>query len=172
MRINEEIIIMIDIETIDGATVTTESVDTGTTAHAALENAKSATFSKFYTHFPTKPGQFGVKHFAGEVVYHADNFLEKNRDVISSSLTSTCQASTNPLVAKVFETADESSAKSKKGKTLGGQFRAQVGSPAGADPHEERHRRPGAARHFGRPQAALARVAQSSGGEEGAALDN
>ncbi len=32
MRINEEIIIMIDIETIDGATVMTESVDTGTTA--------------------------------------------------------------------------------------------------------------------------------------------
>ena len=59
---------------------------------STFSNAKSSTFSKFYTHFPTKPGQFGVKHFAGEVVYHVDNFLEKNRDVISSSLTSTCQA--------------------------------------------------------------------------------
>jgi|TARA_Y100001934_G_scaffold164363_1_gene195722 hypothetical protein len=37
MRINEEIIIMIDIETIDGATVTTESVDTGTTAIGGRE---------------------------------------------------------------------------------------------------------------------------------------
>ena len=37
MRINEEIIIMIDIETIDVATVTTESVDTGTTAIGGRE---------------------------------------------------------------------------------------------------------------------------------------
>ena len=54
----------------------------------------------------------------------------------------------------------------------GAQLQVQVGSPAGADPHEERHRRPGAARHFGRPQAAPARVAQSAGGEEGVAFDN
>uniref|UniRef100_A0A3B4WIZ2 Myosin VIIB n=1 Tax=Seriola lalandi dorsalis TaxID=1841481 RepID=A0A3B4WIZ2_SERLL len=45
--------------------------------------------------------QFGIKHFAG-VVYYDSNFLEKNRDSLSSDLIQLVETSTNKLLKLVF----------------------------------------------------------------------
>jgi myosin heavy subunit len=53
--------------------------------HSQYEENK-ATKSEYYTRNRRKPDEFGVKHFAGEVVYHCEGFLEKNKDALSPTL--------------------------------------------------------------------------------------
>ncbi|XP_040039858.2 unconventional myosin-VIIb isoform X1 [Gasterosteus aculeatus] len=53
--------------------------------------------------------QFGVKHFAGEVHYDSNGFLEKNRDAHSSDLINLMETSTNKLLKEAFHNALSSS---------------------------------------------------------------
>ncbi|XP_077994615.1 myosin-IIIa-like [Glandiceps talaboti] len=45
---------------------------------------------------------FGIRHFAGEVVYNAVGFLEKNRDSLNQNLTGCLKNSENPFINKLF----------------------------------------------------------------------
>ncbi|KAM8875074.1 unconventional myosin-VIIb isoform 1-T1 [Spinachia spinachia] len=53
--------------------------------------------------------QFGVKHFAGEVYYDSNGFLEKNRDALSSDLIHLVETSTNKLFKEAFHNVLSSS---------------------------------------------------------------
>jgi len=80
---------------------------------------------------------FAVRHFAGAVTYDTAGFVEKNRDTISTTLSTLCMEAAVPLVAKFFAeppaaepaspTSPGGGRKKKKGaKTLGAAFRAQL----------------------------------------------
>ncbi|XP_062521187.1 myosin-IIIb-like [Corticium candelabrum] len=46
--------------------------------------------------------RFGIIHYAGQVVYVADRFLEKNRDTLSDNIFTSLQHSRMPLVSEIF----------------------------------------------------------------------
>ncbi|XP_057601473.1 unconventional myosin-VIIb isoform X2 [Hippopotamus amphibius kiboko] len=46
--------------------------------------------------------QFGIAHFAGEVYYKAEGFLEKNRDVLSQDILILVHSSQNKFLREVF----------------------------------------------------------------------
>lgn len=50
------------------------------------------TKNEYYSRNRRKPDDFGVKHFAGEVVYNASGFLEKNKDALSPTLLAELEA--------------------------------------------------------------------------------
>ena len=52
------------------------------------------------------PGQFGIMHYAGQVTYQANGFLEKNRDVLPPLVVDHFAMSSNPLVQLLFSTMD------------------------------------------------------------------
>lgn len=61
----------------------------------------SGTSSRFKVH-KTKQNTFIIKHFAGEVEYCTDGFLEKNKDVLSLDLQQCIAAAENAFVAALF----------------------------------------------------------------------
>jgi len=48
------------------------------------------------------PVQFGIRHYAGPVVYTADGFLQKNNDTLAGDLMQCAGQSTNSIVASVL----------------------------------------------------------------------
>ncbi|XP_011361982.1 unconventional myosin-VIIb [Pteropus vampyrus] len=52
--------------------------------------------------------RFGIAHFAGEVYYQAEGFLEKNRDVLSTDILTLVHSSQNKFLKEIFklESAD------------------------------------------------------------------
>ncbi len=78
---------------------------------------------------------FGIDHYAGKVYYNITNFLEKNKDQLHPDIENVLRDSNVKYIAKMFakKEGDEPSgagrrgaAGAKKGKTLGGQFKAQL----------------------------------------------
>ncbi|CAM9994958.1 unnamed protein product, partial [Ectocarpus fasciculatus] len=59
--------------------------------HSAFSRAKLA-----------GPFEFSVRHYAGEVLYHAEGFLDKNRDSVGEACRDLLAKSSVPLIAKVF----------------------------------------------------------------------
>ncbi|XP_037704774.1 unconventional myosin-VIIb [Choloepus didactylus] len=47
--------------------------------------------------------RFGIAHFAGEVYYQAEGFLEKNRDVLSTDILTLVHTSTNKFLREIFK---------------------------------------------------------------------
>eukprot|EP00759_Apiculatamorpha_spiralis_P021186 PhF_6_TR26182/c0_g1_i3/m.37218 len=71
---------------------------------------------------------FVINHYAGNVKYNVEGWLEKNRDTLKDALKLLLRASEDPVIAELLPvplTADQ-----KKGKalTVGGFFKSQVGS--------------------------------------------
>jgi len=64
-----------------------------------------------HTHYQKPPDMagnnstFGIKHYAGNVSYHANGFLEKNRDTLFNDLIELCICSRNALLQEIFSTA-------------------------------------------------------------------
>ena len=48
---------------------------------------------------------FRIEHYAGTIAYDTESFLEKNRDTLSSNMTSLLQRSANIHVSRLFTTA-------------------------------------------------------------------
>lgn len=69
------------------------------------ENA--ATKSNYYVRNRRKPNDFGVKHFAGEVMYTVDGFLEKNKDALSPSLVDISKDSKLALFGTIVKLGDD-----------------------------------------------------------------
>jgi len=97
-----------------------------------------------------KPTMFAVKHYAGEkivktlifesirmsqflffwvagdVVYTADGFIEKNRDTLTHDLLEMMEKSQNALAKLLFQDDRKSDEKAKRNPTISMQFRRQV----------------------------------------------
>ena len=50
---------------------------------------------------PTTELQFVVRHYAGDIIYTSEFFVEKNRDTVSQSLKDLCSSSTNSVLSSI-----------------------------------------------------------------------
>lgn len=74
-----------------------------------------ATKSSYFVRNKRKPNDFGVNHFAGEVMYTVDGFLEKNKDTLSSILVNLLKKSTLNVVSTMVVIGDEDAGGSSSG---------------------------------------------------------
>ena len=47
--------------------------------------------------------EFSINHYAGSVIYSAENFLEKNRDSLPLRVVELLKCSKNDLISEIFE---------------------------------------------------------------------
>ncbi|RHY79601.1 hypothetical protein DYB28_000456, partial [Aphanomyces astaci] len=80
------------------------------------------------------PMQFKVRHYAGDVTYNGDNFLDKNKDTLPPDMLELLAASTSPFVRDVFPSLDTKSHQKPGrrqgflvGATIANSFRRQLG---------------------------------------------
>lgn len=71
------------------------------------------------------PVFFIVRHYAGDVTYDTEGFLEKNRDTLTDDVLQMLYTSTSPFIQKLFPSAVNVSTKDKK-KSLSSQFQDQL----------------------------------------------
>nr|DAD44342.1 TPA_asm: hypothetical protein HUJ06_002572 [Nelumbo nucifera] len=71
---------------------------------------------------------FTISHYAGEVAYQADYFLEKNRDYVVAEHQDLLTASKCSFVAALFPPLPEESSKSSKFSSIGSRFKLQLQS--------------------------------------------
>ncbi|KAL9261568.1 Myosin-17-like protein [Drosera capensis] len=66
---------------------------------------------------------FTIDHYAGEVTYQADQFLDKNKDYVVAEHQDLLTASKCPFVAGLFPPLPEESSKSSKFSSIGSRFK-------------------------------------------------
>ena len=66
--------------------------------------------------------EFGIKHFAGQVWYCVDGFLDKNRDTLRSDVMDLLISSKMPLISKMFQNLRESVEANKTYSRSDGRF--------------------------------------------------
>ncbi|XP_038696506.1 myosin-17-like isoform X2 [Tripterygium wilfordii] len=71
---------------------------------------------------------FTIFHYAGEVKYQADQFLDKNKDYVVAEHQDLLIASNCPFVAGLFPRLPEESSKSSKFSSIGSRFKLQLQS--------------------------------------------
>ncbi|KAI6679691.1 hypothetical protein NL676_033572 [Syzygium grande] len=71
---------------------------------------------------------FTISHYAGEVTYLADLFLDKNKDYVVAEHQSLLTESTCSFVAGLFPPLPEESSKSSKFSSIGSRFKLQLQS--------------------------------------------
>ncbi|GKB78958.1 myosin-17-like protein, partial [Tanacetum coccineum] len=71
---------------------------------------------------------FTIAHYAGEVTYLADQFLEKNRDYVVAEHQDLLTASKNSFVVGLFPPLPVDSSKSSKFSSIGSRFKLQLQS--------------------------------------------
>lgn len=74
---------------------------------------------------------FGIKHFAGVVLYDINNFLEKNRDVFNREITEVIRKSKNRFLKTIFHkdlVFDHTTNHKKKTETLVSKFKLSLES--------------------------------------------
>lgn len=71
---------------------------------------------------------FTISHYAGEVNYLADQFLDKNKDYVVAEHQGLLTESTCPFVAGLFPPLPEESSKSSKFSSIGSRFKSQLQS--------------------------------------------
>lgn len=97
------------------------------------------TKSVYYVRNRRKPNDFGVKHFAGDVHYTVDGFLEKNKDMLSPVLMGLMENSTvstiatmtknqKPAVEPEVATSGRKTQKTKDKMTLACKFKLDLDS--------------------------------------------
>ena len=85
-----------------------------------------------------KPFLFVVRHYAGDVTYDGQGFLEKNRDTLTPDLVEMLQTSTSPFINKLYPpkmTLSDRDRKSSLSKQFQGQLRALMGQLYKTEPH-------------------------------------
>ncbi|KAJ9167994.1 hypothetical protein P3X46_019576 [Hevea brasiliensis] len=71
---------------------------------------------------------FTISHYAGEVTYLADQFLDKNKDYVVAEHQDLLTASKCSFVADLFPPLPEESSKSSKFSSIGSRFKLQLQS--------------------------------------------
>ncbi|KAJ1400696.1 P-loop containing nucleoside triphosphate hydrolase [Sesbania bispinosa] len=71
---------------------------------------------------------FTISHYAGEVTYLADMFLDKNKDYVVAEHQDLLTASKCSFVAGLFPASPEESSKSSKFSSIGSRFKLQLQS--------------------------------------------
>eukprot|EP00934_Nitzschia_sp_Nitz4_P004752 Nitzschia sp. Nitz4//scaffold342_size18221//7904//11837//NITZ4_008795-RA/size18221-snap-gene-0.25-mRNA-1//-1//CDS//3329548577//4742//frame0 len=85
--------------------------------------------------------EFGIKHFAGDVTYHADEFIVKNKDTLPTDLQNCAGHSTNAIVASELSNTHQQEGTSAAKESASGAStkkrrpRASGGSSADAQSH-------------------------------------
>ncbi|EPR62459.1 myosin D [Toxoplasma gondii ME49] len=74
----------------------------------------------------TKSLEFTVVHTIGKVIYNADGFAFKNKDVLRPEIIEITRASTNDVVRGLFEGVKVEKGKMAKGMLIGSQFMTQL----------------------------------------------
>ncbi|KAG7021176.1 Myosin-9 [Cucurbita argyrosperma subsp. argyrosperma] len=69
---------------------------------------------------------FTIAHYAGEVLYQSDQFLDKNKDYVVPEYQDLLSASKCSFVAGLFPPLKEESAKSSKFSSIGSRFKLQL----------------------------------------------
>jgi myosin heavy subunit len=100
-----------------------------------------------------KANVFLVHHYAGEVEYDVQGFLEKNKDALEPAIEDAFSCSTNPIVSILFQKVEDPKLRSSmpvKKATLATQFKTQLGELLTAlhraNPHFVRCVKPNAAK--------------------------
>lgn len=70
---------------------------------------------------PAKLGakKFIVEHYAGEVVYDIDGFVEKNKDAVSNLITESLSSSKQSIISSIYRPLHEEIAAKKSGSLKG-----------------------------------------------------
>ncbi|KAF7148962.1 hypothetical protein RHSIM_Rhsim03G0230800 [Rhododendron simsii] len=71
---------------------------------------------------------FTIAHYAGDVIYQADLFLDKNKDYVVAEHQDLLTASKCPFVVGLFPPLPEESSKSSKFSSIGSRFKLQLQS--------------------------------------------
>jgi hypothetical protein len=74
----------------------------------------------------TERSVFGIHHYAGDVKYNVDHFLEKNRDQLSSDLYDCVARSRSKFIARLFPLMDAASVQEARKSSLGKKFKQQL----------------------------------------------
>ncbi|KAG2395262.1 Myosin-11 Myosin XI [Vigna angularis] len=69
---------------------------------------------------------FIISHYAGEVHYQSDQFLDKNKDYVVAEHQDLLSASNCPFVAGLFPPLPEETSKSSKFSSIGSRFKLQL----------------------------------------------
>ncbi|ORY43349.1 hypothetical protein BCR33DRAFT_766571 [Rhizoclosmatium globosum] len=78
----------------------------GTEESFLIKLEKTHEKHKNFTKPKTKTGVFGIKHYAGEVLYHVEGFLEKNKDALQDELFDLLSSSQLTFVASLITPKD------------------------------------------------------------------
>lgn len=110
-------------------------------SHATTEKVDKSYLHKLSSlsnqHLIVSPPTFTVKHYAGAVIYHSDQFCEKNRDVLNADLIEMMRSSTIPFITRLFpeETSTMRSRPTTAGTKIRTQANALVEKLMGCQPH-------------------------------------
>ncbi|KAJ0034036.1 hypothetical protein Pint_25216 [Pistacia integerrima] len=69
---------------------------------------------------------FTISHYAGDVTYQTEFFLDKNKDYVVAEHQALLSASRCPFVSALFPTLPEESSKSSKFSSIGSRFKQQL----------------------------------------------
>ncbi|CAF3749845.1 unnamed protein product [Rotaria sp. Silwood1] len=110
-------------------------------SHATTEKVDKSYLHKLSSlsnqYLIVSPPTFTVRHYAGAVIYHSDQFCEKNRDILNIDLIEMMQSSTIPFVVRLFpeQTANIKSRPTTAGTKIRTQANLLVEKLMGCQPH-------------------------------------
>jgi len=84
------------------------------------------TSNKNFERVLKNPDHFTVKHYAGDVVYEVDGFLEKNRDRLNDDTYQLLDSTKHTFLKQLFSGSAGSSTAANRRKTLGAKFSGQL----------------------------------------------